>query len=241
MESKKSENNAEGDYQPKGMVGRMTMPPGPVGEGTVSSTLFAPAKPEALPPLTEQSSANEVEVANKGEMSPLIMFKAASDAGFGSFGKGSLKGRLTCIATKPVSTLPSNTIYFYELPTTAKQASHFFLNIHFPCTFRGEDGREYHSCTDYYNTNKFLFLGDEKAAEEVHKVESPGAAWELAHRLQQPHKKTPKWTEWEEQKVEVMRTGIKLKFEQNSGLMESLIMTGDKTLVDEHPTDAFWY
>ena len=132
-------------------------------------------------------------------------------------------------------------IYFYESPTTRSQASHIFLSVHYYCTFKDDEGKEYHSCTDYYHTNKMLILGDPKAAEEVHKLQSGQEAFDLARKLQAPYEKTPKWEEWEKRKVDVMKAGIKLKFEQNKELIQGLVMTDDKILVEDHPTDTFWY
>ena len=134
-----------------------------------------------------------------------------------------------------------NTIYFYEKPTKLSQASHLFLNVHFYCNFKDEDGKEFHSCTDYYHTNKLLILGDQKAAEEIHKVQSGEEAFYLARKLQAPYEKTSKWKEWEGKKNEMMAKGIKLKFEQNPKLMQDLLLTGSMTLVEDHPEDAYWY
>ena len=146
------------------------------------------------------------------------------------------------IKVEPVKeSLAGNSIYFYERPTQQAQASHIFLNVHYYCNFKGEDGKEYHSCTDYYHTNKLLVMGDKKAAEEIHSQKSAEEAYLLAKKWEEEHLTPDKKAMWERVKLDTMRTGIKLKFEQNPELMQGLIMTGDKILIEDHPIDSFWY
>jgi hypothetical protein len=45
--------------------------------------------------------------------------------------------------------------------------------------------------------------------------------------------------DWDSKKEEIMITGLRAKFQQNSGLLEQLKATGDRPLV-EASTDAFW-
>ncbi len=205
------------------------------------------AKQEAPKPMetkSEESKPLELSAAvtlstEAGERSKPETRKEDKSGGESGTSRG--KKKLVEIVKKVIAAMPKGAIYFYERPTKSNQTSHFFLSVHFPCIFKGEDGREYHSCTDYYHTTKLTILGDAKAAEEVHKLESPDEAYDLARKLQKPYESTPKWNAWKDRKVDVMRTAIRLKFQQNSGLMQDLLMTGDKNLVEEHPTDSFWY
>jgi predicted NAD-dependent protein-ADP-ribosyltransferase YbiA (DUF1768 family) len=38
-----------------------------------------------------------------------------------------------------------------------------------------------------------------------------------------------------------MKKANKYKFDQNPDLMQQLLMTGKKLLIDDHPTDTYWY
>ena len=133
-----------------------------------------------------------------------------------------------------------DTIYFYENPNNPTQASHLFLNVHYYCTFKGDDGREYHSCTDYYHTNKFLILGDLVNAEAIHKISSAEEAYGKSKEIEKAYFDKPVWKEWESKKVEIMKKAIWLKFTQNPELEQRLMMTGDKILIEDHPRDDFW-
>lgn len=134
-----------------------------------------------------------------------------------------------------------NVICFYELPTDLSQSSHIFLNVHYFCKFKGTDGREYNSCSHYYHFNKLLMIRALKEAEECFKILSGADIYKFTKQAETAYYNTPQWQEWLTKKDEVMRTANRLKYEQNPQLKDQLIMTGDKILIDDHPTDAYWY
>ncbi len=50
------------------------------------------------------------------------------------------------------------------------------------------------------------------------------------------------WSNWhEERKMNTMRKALKAKFDQNVGLAEQLIATGNKCLIEDSPKDDYWY
>ena len=50
------------------------------------------------------------------------------------------------------------------------------------------------------------------------------------------------WKNWhEERKLFAMRQAIKAKFDQNPELAEQLMATGEKHLIEDSPSDAYWY
>ena len=83
-------------------------------------------------------------------------------------------------------------------------------------------------------------LDDKKTAEQIHSLQSGQEAYALSRKLQVPHEKTKKWAEWLEKRVDVMRVAIKLKFEQNSELLQGLMMTAKNLLIEDHAADTFW-
>lgn len=133
-----------------------------------------------------------------------------------------------------------NCIYFYNHPTQRCSPAHIFLNEHFYCQFRDEDGTVYYSCSHYYHTKKMMIMGDKEAAAKILVAKSGDKARSLAKELEKPYLKTEGGRRWEEAKVRTMKEAITLKFEQNPELMKELLLTGEKILIEDHPKDSFW-
>jgi len=47
-------------------------------------------------------------------------------------------------------------------------------------------------------------------------------------------------SDWEQEKVNVMRTGLNAKFTQNPELAQLLLSTADKEIIENSPYDTFW-
>ncbi len=147
--------------------------------------------------------------------------------------------------------LPTNILLFYERPLEKEHCINMFLSVHYFSPFferltdsnspiKTRNEQQYNSCTHYYHAKKFEILGAEDECKEILSISSPDEAYDRAKVLEKKFLTSPRWHEWEESKVDVMRTAIRLKFDQNPTLMQKLLMTGDKTLIEDHPTDAFW-
>lgn len=54
------------------------------------------------------------------------------------------------------------------------------------------------------------------------------------------HKGLPIRDDWDQVKLDVMRTAIRAKFEQNQTLSQMLIATGKAELMEDSPYDTYW-
>jgi ribA/ribD-fused uncharacterized protein len=102
------------------------------------------------------------------------------------------------------------------------------------------DNREYNCCSHYYHVYKLIIAGASKEAEEAYKLTSGEEIYNYTKKAETAYYNAPNWKIWESRKDEIMKTATRLKFEQNPGLMEKLLITGDKLLIDDHPTDTYW-
>ena len=148
--------------------------------------------------------------------------------------------------------VPQNILFFYEKPLEKEHSRNMYLSVHYFSPFVDnptnthspisvQKQQQFNSCTHYYHSKKFETLGAEKEMRQILSISSPEEAYERSKMLEVPYFNIPKWKDWEERKVDVMRTAIRLKFEQNPTLMEKLLMTGDKSLIEDHPHDSFWF
>ena len=63
----------------------------------------------------------------------------------------------------------------------------------------------------------------------------------MARKYQAEYGNAAYWKEWHEvRKLLVMRVALRAKFDQHPDLAERLIATGDKHLVEDSPSDAYW-
>ena len=148
--------------------------------------------------------------------------------------------------------MTTNIIYFYEKPMEKQHSQNMFLCVHYFSPFVEEATADtngssapkaimYNSCTQYYHYKKFEIIGAVKEAEEILSICEPEEAYDRSKVLEKKFFASPKWSIWEERKVSVMRNATRLKFEQNPVLMQKLLMTAGKMLIEDHPSDTFWY
>ena len=104
-----------------------------------------------------------------------------------------------------------------------------YLSNFFPVKFSIE-GKEWPSIEHYFQAQKTVDVNWQE------RIRLSGSAKE-ARRL---GRQVPLVSLWAQKKVEVMRTGLKAKFEQNPELKEKLIATGNAVLIEDAPWDAFW-
>jgi ribA/ribD-fused uncharacterized protein len=87
----------------------------------------------------------------------------------------------------------------------------------------------------YYQAQKFLGSEDAHLISLIYHAPTPEAAAILGrcpnYRLR---------SDWELIKIPVMRTAVRLKFLTHTEIREVLLLTGDKILVENSPTDYFW-
>lgn len=85
----------------------------------------------------------------------------------------------------------------------------------------------------WYKAKKF---GDEIIANEILNLGyNPKAAKRLGRKVKKYDEKV-----WDEVREKVMYTGLKLKFTQNDELLNYLLKTNEKVLVEASPWDKIW-
>lgn len=91
------------------------------------------------------------------------------------------------------------------------------------------DGVRWASVEHYYQAQKYA---GSPAAEVIRKAPTPRKAGR--------HRSLTVRVDWEAIKEQVMYRAIKAKFEQNQGLRELLLATGDDELIPQSNSDFFW-
>lgn len=141
-------------------------------------------------------------------------------------------------------------IYFYDVPSERVKAENTYLNNYEITPFIiGPDN--YKSVEHYFQSEKYRRYNPEQGGEDGEKIRQAVIATEtadeskkLARKYQEEDKRlkvnVKHWQWWEEAKNDVMRQGIKHKFEQHPDLMKKLMETGDAILVEDSPVDMYW-
>ena len=123
--------------------------------------------------------------------------------------------------------MDSSAIYFYSKANTFFELSNFEFS---PFEI---DGVTYATVEHYFQSVKFL--EDPDYADRVRKAETPASAKALGrsrkHKLRE---------DWDEFRIEAMKTALVAKFTQNKKLGDLLASTGDRMLVENAPRDYFW-
>ena len=95
-------------------------------------------------------------------------------------------------------------------------------------------GKSYKTSEHYFQAAKF-FGTDETYAEKVRNAKTPLLAKQLGRS-----KKHPLRSDWEQVKVDIMRTVVRAKFSQHGCIRELLLSTGDLKIVEHTGKDNFW-
>ena len=97
------------------------------------------------------------------------------------------------------------------------------------------DGIEYTCCEQYMMHQKALTFGDDVVAEMIMATSDPKEQKALGRKVHGFNKE-----KWDEVCIGIVFRGNLEKFTQNSGLMASLLSTGDRILVEASPYDKIW-
>lgn len=111
---------------------------------------------------------------------------------------------------------------------------HPFSNWH-PCLFEDEEGNQYNCSEQYMMAQKALLFGDREIFDEIMQEPDPKIQKELGRKVRGFDSKI-----WEENAKRIVYDGCKLKFEQNPKLLNELLNTNGKELVEASPTDRVW-
>lgn len=96
-------------------------------------------------------------------------------------------------------------------------------------------GKEYFCAEQYMMEQKAVAFGDEETAKKIMEAKDPGKAKSLGREVH-PFNKTL----WEEIRVQIMRRGIRAKFQQNPELLVNLLGTGNALLAECSASDTVW-
>ena len=94
------------------------------------------------------------------------------------------------------------------------------------------DGLWYSTVEHFFQAMKFP---GHAHAEAIRAAASPKLAKQLGNS-----RKAPLRDDWEEVKIDVMRTAIRKKFLTHSAIAALLLETGDEELIEAAPNDYFW-
>ena len=122
----------------------------------------------------------------------------------------------------------SRKILFQSSSPEYNWLSNFFLA---PFTL---DGKEYPTVEHYFQSQKYITTRP-AYAEEVRAKPTPSQARTAGRNLQVPIR-----GDWEDVKIELMKTALQAKFEQNPELQDKLCNTEGHVLVHEASWDNYW-
>ena len=117
-------------------------------------------------------------------------------------------------------------VHFHKLAEPYGEFSNFARS---PITLRG---RSWPTVEHYFQAQKF---DDPQHRERIRHASTPKEAKRLGWSRTVPIRK-----DWEEVKQEVMRRGVRCKFETHAALRELLLSTGDEEIVENAPGDYYW-
>jgi ribA/ribD-fused uncharacterized protein len=90
----------------------------------------------------------------------------------------------------------------------------------------------YHSVEQFYQLEKARSAGDEASAKLILESDTPLQCKLIGDRVKSPT--------WDQMKVNVMRTALEQKLNQNQYIKQYLRVTGRRTLAEASPRDYFW-
>jgi ribA/ribD-fused uncharacterized protein len=95
------------------------------------------------------------------------------------------------------------------------------------------EGRNYVHVEQFFTAKKAEINGNVELHEQIMNEESPYKCKALARQLQNS-------VEWKREQEQVMIVGCTAKFEQNRQLMDFLLKTENKTLIEARADDKYW-
>lgn len=97
------------------------------------------------------------------------------------------------------------------------------------------DGIEYNCCEQYMMAKKALMFGDAESHKMIMSTDSPKDQKAFGRRVKGFDK-----SRWEEECRDIVFDANYAKFTQNGNLLEELMKTGDKEIVEASPVDKIW-
>jgi ribA/ribD-fused uncharacterized protein len=97
------------------------------------------------------------------------------------------------------------------------------------------DGYDYNCAEQYMMGQKALLFKDEETFEKILSAMHPREIKSLGREVKYFNTKI-----WDEEKYSIVLNGNYYKFTQNKAMMEILVSTGNKILVEASPLDKIW-
>lgn len=117
-----------------------------------------------------------------------------------------------------------NAIYFW----------HGYLSNWAKCEFK-DNLHTYTSAESYMMVQKAYLFNDKESVTEILKTSNPKKQKSLGRKVKGFNSAL-----WDKHKLDIVISGLYLKFSQNEDLKKQLLTTGDKKLVEGSPLDAIW-
>ena len=97
------------------------------------------------------------------------------------------------------------------------------------------DADEYYCAEQYMMAEKARLFGDEEVEEEIMNTHDPKLMKALGRKVRNFDPQV-----WDKAKYSIVLNGNYYKFTQNKAMMDFLLSTGDKILVEASPLDTIW-
>lgn len=120
-------------------------------------------------------------------------------------------------------------IRFYDPHKENGYLSNWFIS---PFTYAG---KQYFSCEQYLMEQKALTFGDDEIAEKIMKSKNLSEIKKLGRQVARYNENL-----WKTIRPQVMRRGLRAKFQQNPELLIALLGTGNAILAECAPRDNIW-
>lgn len=126
-------------------------------------------------------------------------------------------------------------IYFWGHTSRNNEAvGKFVFSQWFPSSFI-VDGITYKTSEHWMMAHKASLFGDVEIFEKILRAEKPAEVKELGRKIRNFDQ-----AKWNDKKFEIVKIGNFHKFTQDKKLMDYLLSTGDRIIVEASPTDTIW-
>lgn len=98
-----------------------------------------------------------------------------------------------------------------------------------------EKGKTFLTCEHYMMYHKALLFGDISTAEKILQIKHPREVKSLGRGVKDFNNEI-----WNQNRVQIVYNGNRLKFESNGFLKKQLLLTSETTLVEASPYDTIW-
>lgn len=110
-----------------------------------------------------------------------------------------------------------------------------FLSNWYMSSFSDDEYGEFSSAEQYMMYRKAVLFGDDETARQVMELSSPAEIKALGRLVKGFDQKL-----WDENKYEIVKRGVQLKFSQNKELMERLLSFGGCVFAECSVSDRVW-